>query len=344
MTYSMRQIKIALATLVITSIGSIQCCNSSTSSTICVESCDPDPCCSCKNGHFFVDANLLYLRAIEGGLSSWCDSTDINNANENDIVISRLKGKAHDPKFKWNLGFRLGGGYKFADSNCGIGVYWTHYNSHTHGDKSHRNEHKWKINFDVVDILYGCKFDLSNCFVLTPFGGLRYAKIDQKLRTNFINTITDIEGSTPSSSFSNISSLKGSVNEVLTKSKGNIKEEFSGIGPLIGVEGSWDIKCGFSLYGNISVSLLYGIFHVRSKQADVFETGKNINHLRKHIEACQAVVDAGFGIRWKTCFCNDRFLILQLGLEQHQYFNHNRFCNYGDLSLNGVALSISHEY
>ena len=44
-------------------------------------------------------------------------------------------------------------------------------------------------------------------------------------------------------------------------------------------------------------------------------------------------------LRWKTCFCKNSFLILQLGLEHHRYFNHNQFCGYGDLSLDGVSFS-----
>jgi len=319
MAYSLRKIQMVITTLVIMAIGTVQGRDgSSTSSAGCGEACAPKCCCPDSCGQFFANAQLLYLRAFEGGLSSVCDSTHITDSTEDGILTSRLKSKNHDPDFKWNLGFRVGAGYEFADSNCDIGAYWTHFDSHT-GNENHKNGHKWKINFNVVDVLYRCDCGCSSCFVLTPFGGLRYASIDQKLRTNFLST----------------------MDTSFIVSKGNSKEDFLGIGPLFGIDGDWDVGCGFSLYGNISAAVLYGRFHGRSNQTDQFNTGININHLRKHIEACQAVVDSGFGVRWKTCFCEDKLLVLQLGVEQHRYFNHNQFCGYGDLSLDGASLAIN---
>ncbi len=320
MTYFIKKIQMAVAALAMTTTGSVQGSYDISDSDIRnEEDCASECCCSDSCGQLYLEADLLYLRAFEGGLSNACDKTHIIDSEVNGKFISTLRGKTHDPDFKWNLGFRVGAGYEFADSNCGIGAYWTHYNSHTQG------EHHWKVDFDVVDALFGCKINLSRCFVLTPFGGLRYAQINQKLRTDFFNTVSGIDS-----------------DEI--RSRGHQKEDFFGVGPLFGIEGSWDAWCGFSLYGNIAISVLYGNFHVRTNQTDEFYTGININHLRKHIQACQAVFDAGLGIRWKTCFCTDKLLVLQLGLEEHRYFNHNQFCGYGDLVLDGVSLGIGIEY
>ncbi len=317
MTYSLQKIQIAMTTLAVTAIGSVQgedllviCCEE--------EICAPEPCCCGPYGHFFGNAGLLYLRAFEGGLSSPCDQTHIIDSNQNGLLVSRLQGNGNEPDFNWNLGFRIGVGYEFADSSCRIGAYWTHYNSHG----------RWKIDFDVVDVLFSCECDLSTCCVaLIPFGGLRGANIDQKFRTHLVSRVQSVTGE-----------------ETHTFSRGNFKEEFFGIGPLFGIEGVWDLFCQFSLYGDISLSFLYGTFNVRSDQTDEFATGKNINHLRNHTQACQTVLDAGFGVRWKAQFCHDRFLMLQLGLEQHLYFNQNQFYGYGDLSINGVSFAIGFEY
>lgn len=291
----------------------------------CSSTCEiEEPCCSCQPvscGKGFLSADLLYWRASEGGLSSVCDSTETIDITENGVLISRLKAEGHDPDFKWDLGFKIGAGYEFADSHCDIGVYWTHYNSHT-GGENHRNEHHWKIDFNVVDVLYGCEWDCSTCFALTPFGGLRFAQIKQKLHTHFIST----------------------VNGSPATFHGDSRENFWGLGPLFGVEGEWEVGSGFSLYGNISGAILFGEFDVKSNQIDEFTTGININDLRKSPEAYQPVLDAGFGLRWKTCFCNERLLMLQLGFEHHSYFNHNQFCNYEDLNLGGVSLAIGLQY
>ena len=77
-------------------------------------------------GQICLSADVLYLRAFEGGLSSVCDSTHITESVVDGTLISRLNGKNHDPDFRWNVGYRIGIGYEFADSDCGIGAYWTH--------------------------------------------------------------------------------------------------------------------------------------------------------------------------------------------------------------------------
>lgn len=317
----------------------------------CEEICQPE---SCGCGKFFFGAEFLYLRAYEGGLSSVCEGAEICDSSEDGIIVSRLNGRNHDPKYKWHPGFRIGAGYEFANSHCGVGVTWTHLNSNSgkggkHGDRSgsnlsngsgsesfssgssrslsrsfsedsescdNNNRHNWKVNYDVVDVLFGCDCNCSGCFDVTPYVGLKYARIDQTLHRNFFN-------------------FQG---EFFTSSENHFKQDFWGIGPLFGVEGEWGLACGLSLYGNISVAFLYGCHRVDTQSTDDFETGRNINHLKNHTQACQSVVDAGLGVRWKTCICDDKFIVLQLGLEEHRYFNYNHFCGYGDLSLSGITV------
>lgn len=311
--------KIIIASLALAAVNTVQgddsTCFGGTREVCYVE----EPCntqCSC--GTLYIGGQLLYLRAFEGGLSSVCDGAEIVNSTVDGVPVSTLIGRNHDPDFKWNPGYRVGVGYEFADSSCGMGVSWTHFTSHS-GSGSDENERRWNIHFDVVDAVFACESDWSNCFTLTPFGGIKCAKINQKLHTNFINTIDGATSSTAT---------------------GTLHEDFKGIGPLFGVEGDWRLGCGISLYGNISIAALYGTYHVRADQNEVFTGVTNIDHLRRKTQACQAVVDAGFGIRWTTCLCGDNDLTVQLGVETHRYFNHNQFCGYGDLSLDGVTLGL----
>lgn len=320
MLYSIRKMQMMIAALVIITTGSIQGNDYSSTSTDCCNPCESD-CCCYPCGRFFADAQMLYLMAYEGGLSSVCDGVQIINSTEDGVLISRLTGKAHDPDFRWNLGFCIGMGYEFANNFSDIGVYWTHYNSHT-GDDNH--ERRWNIHFNAVDVLWECP-----CLTCCPMNsflalivGLRCACIDQKLLTNFVNTI----------------------DESVITSTGKFKEDFLGVGPLFGIEGDIGIGCGFSLYGDIAVGILYGRFHVKSNRTNVSDTGVNIDHLRKHSQAYQSVLDGGIGVRWETYVCNCKLLVLELGLEHHQYFNHNQFCSYGDLSLDGVSLGIGFLY
>ena len=277
--------------------------------------CDSTPCCTTCCGDFTVGARILYLRAYEGGLSNVCDQTEISNTIEGGVLVSRLEGRNHDPDFDWNLGFSIGAGYQFADSNCGFAANWLHYHNHS---GSGSDEHKWKLNYNVVDLVYLCDCGCSTCFNVIPFAGLRYARVDQKLDSYLIS----------------------SDDGILEISDGEVKEDFSGIGPIFGVEADWRLGCGFSLYANIAGSVLFGRFHVHSDNINEFDTGINIDHLIKHTDASQFVLDLGFGVRWETCFCCDKTLVLQLGVEEHRFFNHNQFCGYGDLSLAGVSFGV----
>ncbi len=287
--------------------------------------CVPTPCCNPCFGDFILGGRALYLRAYEGGLSSPCDRTEVTNTVEDDVLVSTLEGRNHDPDFDWNLGFSVGAGYQFADSNCGLAANWLHYHSHS-GNGSDDNEHHWKLNYDVVDLVYYCDCGCSSCFDVIPFAGVSYGRIDQKLHTHLISSVDE----NPETSF------------------GTVRQDFSGVGPIFGVELDWTLGCGFSLYGDIAGSVLFGRFHVHSNNTQEFDTGTNIDHLVKNTQGNQFVLDLGFGIRWETsiqtCFCCDKVLVLELGVEEHRFFNHNQFGGYGDLSLDGVSFGAALEF
>jgi hypothetical protein len=319
MAYLLRKM-IAIAALVLPTAGFVQ--------ESCDYACTEDPCCNECCGRFFVEADLLYLRAFEGGLFSVCDTTEINDTTVDGIVVSRLNGRGHNPNFEWNLGYRVGVGYEFVNSCYDIGVYWTHFkpntksSGHSSSYSGYRNSYKWSLDFNVVDLLFSYNWSSSPCFVLTPFGGVRFAEISQNLHTHFLSTI----------------------NDSLITSHGHIKQTLTAVGPIFGLEGDLGIGCGFSLYGNLSVGVLYGKFRVKSHSTEEFNDTINIDHLRGWPQAYQAVTDAEIGIRWRTCYCNNNVLIVELGLEQHRYYNHNQFCGYGDLNLDGASLGVRLEF
>ena len=278
MYYIVKKMQIAI-TLFVMTLTSFVHADDFSMADACTQVYAPECCCQAC-GQFFVDAQILYLRAFEGGLSSPCDSTQVTNTIENGILISRLTGKAREPDFNWDSGFRMGVGYEFANYPSDIGVYWTHYNPHA----DHDHHDYWNIDFNVVDVRYGWAspwlVDCTMNSILTPFGGLRCTRINQKIFSRFVS----------------------SEDGALTLSTERSREEFLGIGPLLGIEGDWGIRCGFSLYGNLAVAILYGKFHVRSNSSSAFATGVNINHLVKHVQAAQFVVDAGIGVTLENLF------------------------------------------
>jgi hypothetical protein len=277
----------------------------------------PQFCCPQEScGQLFFDAEALYLRAYQGGLSSPCDNSDIVDSTVGGVVVSNQTGRGHEPRFKWDWGFRIGAGYDFADNSSEARVYWTHLDSKTGG-----SEINWKVNYDVVDLLYGYNLHLSNCFTVTAVAGLKYANIDQRVHTNFSGTIDGLPVS----------------------STGFAKQDLSAIGPCIGLVGDFNVGCGLGIYGNVAVSCLYGRAHVHFTETDISNTELVTDSFRTRPQAYQYVVDAGLGFNWKTTLM-DKLLVLQLGFESHRYFNNNYFFDYGDFSLDGLTLGASFYY
>lgn len=280
---------------------------------------------SCSRGTFFVDAEALYLRAYQGGLSSLCDVLEIEDTTIDNTTNSLHRGHGREPHFNWDWGFRIGAGYDFACNDCGMRAYWTHYNNSS-GKKDHnssrkKNHTRWKLDYDVVDLVFRCDSDLSCGLTFSPFAGIKIAEIRQKLHTHFI----------------------GLLDAFPTDSISHVKQRFEGVGPVIGAKGSWDWRCGFSFYGSLDVAMLYGNTHIKANGVDTFATGANISHFKNHKNAYQFVFDAEIGIQWQRTFCG-RVVALQLGLENHRYFNQNQFCDQGDLSLDGVKLGLSFDF
>lgn len=330
MTYFIRKIHVAIAFLLLTSVGYAygdygnnsnwsacgvnECC--SPCQPVC---CQPD-CC----GKFFVGAELLYWRAFESGLDECVPGRSSDTITSDGKVISTFDGRSREPDFRWNPGFRIGAGYEFGCNCWDVAAIWTHFNSNTHSSKKARNERRWKIDFDVLDIVTAYNYDLSTCIELRPFFGLRGARIDQKLHT----------GGFPCSSTS--------VDRIT--SKNHSKDKFWGVGPLLGIDADWGIGCGFSLYANGSLSWLYGRFNSKQIEFDNSVDSLDSCRIRRHPYAVITSGDAGLGVRWQRCICNTR-VILQFGVEHHQYFDFNHLggcC--GDLSFDGINLGAGLEF
>lgn len=223
------------------------------------------------------------------------------------FVLSEFSGRGRDLHYKWDPGYRVGACYEFASGEWDVAASWTHFHSKANGS-GHR---KWTINLDVVDVTTGYEPECGLCFDIRPFLGVRGAKIDQKLHSGH---------------------RRGSHK--------HFKEEFEGIGPLLGLGLDWEIGCNFSLYVKASAAWLYGNFHVKTFESTELVHARNVCKLRKHLDANIAAGDAEIGLRWETCFCKTKRFFLQLGLEHHRYFNFNRIGCYGDLSFDGANVGL----
>jgi len=323
MTYFIKKIYVAIALLSIISIGYAYGDYQNTS-------CQP---CGCGKG--FISAELLYWRAFESGLDTCVPKEVTDIVTPDGTVISTFRGEGRDPHFRWDPGFRIATGYEFACSDWGVAAAWTHFNSRT--DSSNNSRLRWNIRLDEIDILAGYDYKVGSCFALMPYAGVRGVRIDQKVHAGEF-------GSSSSSLSSTSLSTSSSIPDFFFSNRHH-KERFSGVGPLFGLEADWNIGCGFSFYANASVSWLYGKFDIRLTEADEIFGGFNFCSVRKRLDAILTAADAGIGIRWKQCVCENMELFFQLGLEHHRYFDFNRIGDCcGDLSFDGLNFSAAIEF
>lgn len=288
-------------------------------------SCTENTCCSpCQSqcGQILISADLLYWRPFQDRLDR-CIPTSVSGTVLSDgRIISIFEGKGKDPRFEWNPGFRIGAGYEFACSNWDVGVLWTHFDSKAHRSFEHQNKLRWHIDLDVVDFLVAYQYDFNSCFILRPYIGVRGARIDQKVRFG---------GFPDSKTFAlTDQNLFGTHN----------KHEFTGVGPLFGLEADLRVGCGFSLYVNGAISWLYGRNDVRLTDSTATTDVIEFCSIKNKTNSTLMAADASFGFRWQTCFCKDTQFFLQLGFEHHRYFDYSRIGDCGDLSFDGVRLGL----
>lgn len=330
-----RKLHLAIIALLFIAVGQTYV-NSSTFGE-CEDFCSSFPSC-CGRG--FISADLLYWRVHQGGFACGCIPNEINNfVTSEGNVISKFRGDSKDPHFKWNSGFRIGTGYDFGSQSWDIAAYWTHFHTHIH-DEHRPNQFRWKLDYEVVDVLLGYKFCIES-FIFRPFIGIRAPQIDQKVKSKSLIRYHIFANAGSFSSFSRSSSenLTSSPISDFFLAKENNKEKFRGVGPLIGIEADWNLGCGFSLYACVSVSSLYGHFKVRFNGCNTFLKGTNTCDKKAHFHSCEFSTDAILGICWQQCFCDNMQVIFQLALEQHRYFDHNHLGSYGDLCLDGASFS-----
>lgn len=293
--------------------------------------CPPPMCCEESSGHFFVEGDLLYWKAHVSGLELGFGTSTIDQTTVSQTQTTISNEYDADPHFKWNAGYRIAAGYQFDCSEWELGAVWTYF--HDHGSKSINedadtvNTTRCGVKLDQLDILFAYNTSLNSCFKFKPFVGIRAARIKENLNALLVTDITI----SPSTFATRTVTLDDD-------------QTYRGIGPILGIQGIWDVGCGFGIYGNAAASLMYGKYNVHFNDTDIFSAplsdqifSRNVRHLR----GVDCNIDLALGITWNTCVCDSYQLSLKLGFEHHQFFNHNRLgVARGDLIFDGGVFSV----
>lgn len=322
-----------------------------------------NPCCDSPCGRWWFDSDTIYWTACQEGLTYGSETRAQTIGDTGSLTEFHTKKKhLHQ---RWDFGWRFGLGYQ---SPCcwDVGLTWTNFDTDMHAKHEEAvNQNQWftpawggiaalgllddqllggnieppfgfpvdeawahwKLRLNLIDLEIARDYCVNSCLTLRPHIGVRGASINERYEIEY-----EVFGSTFVPPFSIIPStpppLRQQAGPALVIDKLHLSNDFEGAGIRGGLETTYDLGCGLSLYGGVAASLLYGETEIKTKErllngpdlsSDVFEM------IQKDRECgCRAITDAELGIKWTFC-CYNRIIVSKLGWEHHFYFNENQF-------------------
>lgn len=273
-----------------------------------------NPCCEQEEGAF-IQADVLVWKAARTGLDYALEGDVYGNGQ---IVDGRM----HSVDFDWNLGFRLGLGYRLPCDRWDIKLLYTRFHSTADGSISDDNASnlnpnivasrihplimpvsgyaekvsaEFEVGYDVVDLLLGHGYCPCPSFELHPFIGLRALFLNQTFTV-------DYKGH----------DFASTGNGLWWESDYN----------AFGIHGGTDIYyhvCGdFSFYGNLSGSVLFGKADGHQKQKVGSSPEDVVDVMEPDMFQAICGCHGALGIMWERC-CGDTVVAVTFGYEVHKW-------------------------
>lgn len=322
--------------------------------------------CPGQNGPYF-DIEFLWLRAIEDHLDyGWAGTQTGDGNNGPDFV----RAKAIEQDYEFDPGFRVGLGYNFDYDDWDLHAYYTWHYTYPKtsvsrsfadsgfvlglfarvpvGDNDNNNvmlfqnaKSSWQSQFNAWDLDLGRNYYVGNHLALHPVAGLKGALIRQHLNvryTNGNNEQTDNNGN-----------VVGNISDVTTTGK----SRYWGIGPKLGLFGSWELGAGFSINADVHGSLLYGEFTTRYTARYVDEINANDTfslRVTDSLYRLRPMAYVNLGLEWGRCFWDWMHFNLHIGWEAQYWWQQMEFITFrddtpdGDLSLTGLNVGFRFDF
>lgn len=302
---------------------------------------------------FYATADLLVWHLKEGG-------TDYALTLKESAVVDFLptSGKSVRSHFNWNAGFRFGAGYTFEEHDAWDGyINFTWFQTHA-SDSAHAPDNQslapqkglgvvnpatkmsshWKVHYYVLDFELGRNYFVSKYLAFRPQFGIESALINQRRHYKILGEVNGLTGIFGDRVFG--------------------KNNFYGVGPRAGVQGTWYFDRHFSLNGAINGALLWGRFNCHLHETGLTSTSKvKVVDMSDVFHRIVPNVQMALGVGWDGNLFEDLYHLgvrvsyeFQYWWRQNQFLNEQQF-NDGnfqsesmDLSLNGVTLDVRFDF
>ena len=296
----------------------------------------------------WIQAEALFMNATEDGLAY---AIKTNN------TLPVVDGNVKNVKYDWSWGFRLGLGYNLPHDGWDVLLNCTWFQAReAKRDKPAAPEilvatqiaptqaampdtsakGRSILHLNLLDFELGREFFVSKWLTLRPFVGARAGWVNRNFKTRYFTT-TGLE------------------------LEGHDHNRFRGAGVRAGLDTQWGLGSGWSFFGDLALSILYGTQRLHSHQDSEDSTGAEtrIQHVHDHWMTVRPMLDLGVGLRWDHLFgCNDAYRIrIQLGWEQTTLFGFDKDLNFvnasapgkysfnqGDLGVSGISLQLRFDF
>ena len=300
---------------------------------------------------FSLGVEALYMRATQ-------DSSAVGDA----LPASGTYPQTYEfvaQQYDWSWGFRVDAGYAMAHDGWDLQGQWTWFHSsHTHDRHSAggytanvlpstassltnpdvaiastdlNSNRRLYINVGELDL--GREFFISKWLTLRPHVGAKGLWIHRQLSVKSVG-ITSIP-----------TNIASTTNHVGTQFRG----QYSGGGIYAGLDSQWGFGDGWSLFGTIDQSLVYGRNSYRAREVDTTSNGAHYTRgvVENKWNTVRGITDLAIGLRWDYLFDNDRYRFrLQAAWEEHLFSNLivDDFGASGDLALTGASFKASFDF
>ncbi|MFI5335032.1 MAG: Lpg1974 family pore-forming outer membrane protein, partial [Chlamydiales bacterium] len=233
-------------------------------------------------------------------------------------------GETQHWRGKWAAGFRLALGYNMKHDGWDLDLVWARFNSK--GKLNETNEcsntvsnfnpvflpkeysnstttgvaaieaeaKRWKLNLNLLDLELGREFFVSKWLTLRPHMGVRGAWVRQKMGVEYAggNVATPYQ------------TLLAGANSLDFES---MKNNFWGVGLRGGLDSNWGLGCGFSIYGKLALSAVWGKFkvsEVANVQNENTGTSAAVMNIQDRFSVMRPIADMALGLRYDTTFAD----------------------------------------
>lgn len=318
--------------------------------------------------NLILRGDWLYWQANETGLSFALQQEGFEPENPEPMGF----GHVVNPDFSWHSGFRLGLGFNIPHDQWDANLLWTNYegkalgHAKTNSDEllypsfihpnsyndqqifaCHEAKGDLSIHLNVLELNLARSFKGGRFFSLKPSFGIKTAWVYQRYELEYKDLYHY--------QYNEYSLSDRELTPVLENYYTHVNNNFWGIGPQVGVDIDMALRFGISLFGNVNLSLLYGLFDLSYAEDFTGAEGLEGMSIRdsNSFHAGRALTDLQLGLRWNRSYRNDRIrLLFQGGWEQHMFFSQNQIMrfvdgenwgiftqNQGDLFFQGFSLS-----